>query len=521
VVICFNNGDVSTKTAGLITVKCMLNSVISTKNGRFMTGDLKDFYLGTDLDDYKYARIPVHLIPAHIITLYNLEDKIVNGHVYAEARKGMYGLPQAGRLVNDRLTKFLEPRGYVPCKHTYGLWRDTKSDLMFTLVVDDFGIRYTKKADAKRLMDTLKLQYKVSKDWEGSRYIGFTLKWDYIGRTVELSMPGYVERALLRFAHPAPTRTQDSPQHPWTAPRYGPHVQYAKDDQSPFVDYKNIKRLQEVIGTFLYYARAPDITMLVSLGTLASDQTKHTTDTLTAMTQLLNYAALHPDAVVDFRASDMVLHIESDASYLSESKGRSRFAGYHYLSDMPTDPTKAPHPDDPPPMHSGAIDIPYQIMDHVMASAAEAEFGTLFHNGKVACPHRTCLHELSHPQSPTPIVTDNLTAAGIANDTVKLKRSKAMKMRFYWIRDRVRQGQFVVYWQRGATNKADYFSKHHGTPHHRNKCYDYFKRPTAANYYDCLYDIAPVTKPNGNLLTSAIRAADKLVKSVLPLRSTA
>jgi hypothetical protein len=62
----------------------MLNSVISTKNGRFMIGGLKDFYLGTDLDDYEYARIPVHLIPTHIIDLYNLKDKIVNGHVYAE-----------------------------------------------------------------------------------------------------------------------------------------------------------------------------------------------------------------------------------------------------------------------------------------------------------------------------------------------------------------------------------------------------------------------------------------------------
>jgi hypothetical protein len=159
-------------------------------------------------------------------------------------------------------------------------------------------------------------------------------------------------------------------------------------------------------------------------------------------------------------------------------------------------------------------------MDHVMASAAAAEFGTLFHNGKVACPHHTCLHELSHPQPPTPIVTDNLTAAGIANDTVKQKRSKAMEMRFYWIRDRVRQGQFVVYWQRGGTNKADYFLKHLGTPHHRNKRYNYFKRPTATNYYDCLDD-APITKPKGNLLTSDIRAAGTLAKSGLPLRSTA
>jgi hypothetical protein len=277
-------------------------------------------------------------------------------------------------------------------------------------------------------------------------------------------------------------------------------------DQSPFVNCKKIKHLQEVVGTFLYYACALDSTMLVALGTLASDQSEPTTDTLTAMTQLLNYAATHPDAVVEFRASDMVLHIKSDASYLSESKGRSRFAGYHYLSDMPSNPTKAPHPDNPPPTHNGAIDVPYQIMDHVMASAAKAEFGTLFHRYRAPISRASTSSATSNPHSHR----HNLTAAGIANNTVKQKRSKAMEMRFYWIRDRVRQGQFDVYWQRGANNKADYFLKHHGTPHHCNKRYDYFKRPTATNYYDCLDDAAPATKPKGNLLTSAIRAAGTL-----------
>ena len=56
-----------------------------------------------------------------------------------------------------------------------------------------------------------------------------------------------------------------------------------------------------------------------------------------------------------------------------------------------------------------------------------------------------------------PVVTDNNTASGIATDAVKQKRSKAIDMRFYWIRDRVRQGQFQVYWRKGATNRADYF----------------------------------------------------------------
>jgi hypothetical protein len=96
-------------------------------------------------------------------------------------------------------------------------------------------------------------------------------------------------------------------------------------------------------------------------------------------------------------------------------------------------------------------------MREVLSSASEAELAGVFRNAKAACPIRATLEELGHPQPPTVIVTDNTTAAGIANDSVKQKRSKAIDMRFYWIRDRVRQGQFYVHWRRGATNLADCF----------------------------------------------------------------
>jgi hypothetical protein len=56
--------------------------------------------------------------------------------------------------------------------------------------------------------------------------------------------------------------------------------------------------------------------------------------------------------------------------------------------------------------------------------------------------------------------------AGIANATVKQRRSKAIDMRFYWVRDRVHQGQFIIHWRRGTDNQADYFSKHHSPAHH-------------------------------------------------------
>jgi hypothetical protein len=77
--------------------------------------------------------------------LYKLQDKVHKEYVYAEVQKDMYGLPQAaGRLANEKLRTFLEPHGYVPCNVTPGLWKCLNNNLMFTLVVDDSGIRYTK-----------------------------------------------------------------------------------------------------------------------------------------------------------------------------------------------------------------------------------------------------------------------------------------------------------------------------------------------------------------------------------------
>jgi hypothetical protein len=104
-----------------------------------------------------------------------------------------------------------------------------------------------------------------------------------------------------------------------------------------------------------------------------------------------------------------------------------------------------------------------------MSSAAEAEVGALFLNGQEACPIRTTLEEMGWPQPATPIQTDNSVAHGIANDTVKQRRSRAIDMRFYWIRDRVRQGQYRIHWQQGSDNLADYFTKHHAPTHHRLK----------------------------------------------------
>jgi hypothetical protein len=108
-----------------------------------------------------------------------------------------------------------------------------------------------------------------------------------------------------------------------------------------------------------------------------------------------------------------------------------------------------------------------KFLKHVMSSAAEAEIGVAFINAKEGAVLRTTLEELGHKQPPTPMETDNNTATGNSNITIEQKRTNIMDMRFYWIKDRVKQGQFNVYWGPGFQNLTDYFTKDHSPTHHK------------------------------------------------------
>jgi len=92
--------------------------------------------------------------------------------------------------------------------------------------VDDFGVKYVGDEHAKHLLKTLNKKYKTSSEWEGKRYIGLTLEWDYINRYVHVSMPGYCERAGKQFHHPIPKKPEDQP-YPHAEPTYGAKQQYA------------------------------------------------------------------------------------------------------------------------------------------------------------------------------------------------------------------------------------------------------------------------------------------------------
>jgi hypothetical protein len=113
-----------------------------------MTIDLANFYLNTPMERFEYMRIPLSAIPDCIMDQYNLKPLIHNGSVMVEIRKGMYGLPQAGILANNRLVKHLATFGYSPAKHTPGLFHHATRPISFCLVVDDFGVKYVGRKNA-------------------------------------------------------------------------------------------------------------------------------------------------------------------------------------------------------------------------------------------------------------------------------------------------------------------------------------------------------------------------------------
>jgi hypothetical protein len=149
------SGDVATSTVDITTFKILINSTISTKDAAMMMMDINNYYLGTPLPRFEYMKMLLSCFPMVRIQKYNINALAVNGWVYIEIRKGMYGLKKAGLLANQLLQTRLAPFGYYPARHTPGLWLHQTRPISFTLVVDDFAVKYIVKQHAEHLRNAL------------------------------------------------------------------------------------------------------------------------------------------------------------------------------------------------------------------------------------------------------------------------------------------------------------------------------------------------------------------------------
>jgi len=327
--------------------------------------------------------------------------------------------------------------------------------IQFTLVVDDFGVKYRNKEDVEHLIETLNKIYKIKIDWTGNKYIGIAINHDRSRKTLKISMPGYVQKALKRFGIKTPPNKITTPD------MYDPswndrEKQQAVDmDYSPVVPTIEIKRIQEIVGVFSYYARCIDATMLAPIFRIASQQAAPTQRTMKMIDQLLQYAASNPEASITYYPSTMMTTAHSDASYLTERQARSRAGGFEYFPTLQG-------------QLNGATNIISQIITlSVVTSSAEAEYAALFLNLQQLDIGRRILDDMGYKQGKVIVITDNQCARGIAQAINEPRKSKAMNMRYHWVRERVSTADYEIKWQPGNTNLADYFTKTHPAKHHR------------------------------------------------------
>ena len=168
------NGKLATPTANLSIVKIHLNHTISTKGGHYDVIDIKDFYLGTPMIEYEYARIPLSKISQEIINQCHLTSISHEGYMMIEVRRGVYGLPQAGTLANQQLVVHLKPyRCYE--MSTRGLFQHLTQYTSFTLVVNDFDVCTTSRVGLDHLHNALNSKYTTSIDRTSALYLGIAL----------------------------------------------------------------------------------------------------------------------------------------------------------------------------------------------------------------------------------------------------------------------------------------------------------------------------------------------------------
>ncbi len=250
----------------------------------------------------------------------------------------------------------------------------------------------------------------------GSLFCGIHLTWIYKLGHVDCHMPGYISKALTKYQHPKPVTPQHAP-YKVALIQYGAWVQRMEVNTTKPLTPKEIKCVQDIIRTLLYYAQAVDPTLLAALSTIVACQSNGTRAVADVCHQLLDYLATHPNADIWYKACNMALSVHMDASYLYYPGGESRAAHHFYLSNCNDKDFK-----------NGAILTLSTIIKHVMPSASEAELAALSYGCKFAAPLQTTLEELGHIQlTPNHVTTNSITAQGLTIGTRTPEASKLIK----------------------------------------------------------------------------------------------
>ncbi len=313
--------------------------------------------------------------------------------------------------------------GYYKAASTPGLWRHKWRRNYFCLLGDNFGVKYVGIECFNHLLDLLKKFHGVQCNMAGDEFAGINIKWDNVGCPCHISMPDYIKNLLIKFKHPWHTKPRCSP-YKCLLIAYSAKAQLTPEvDTSDLLDNHHKRRIQEIVGSLLYYAQAVDNKVLVAASSVAARQSYDTVATEQAVHLLLDYVAPYPSDGIIYQSRDMILCAHANAMFLNKTNSHSWAGAHIYLSE-----------NDLFPCFNGAVFSIAQIIKFVMTSAAEAELAALFVTAQEMIPHRQTLIDMGWPQPKSPIQTDNSTAAGVTNKTIVPRRAKMMDMHLWWLR---------------------------------------------------------------------------------------
>ncbi len=185
------------------------------------------------------------------------------------------------------------------------------------------------------MIECIKEKYELTEDWTGDSYCGIKLLWDYNVRTLDISMPGCIKKLLHKYKHKMPKNPQHCLYTPAPKAIRSQSTSPTPCQYLPQIIRRQNQRYSTCRWDHFILRTAVDITVLMALSSIASEQTQGTTNMMAKAKQLLGYLATHPNVTIRFRASNMVLNIHSDASYLLETKAHSRACGHFFLGFCP------------------------------------------------------------------------------------------------------------------------------------------------------------------------------------------
>jgi hypothetical protein len=423
---------------------------------RHCTMDIAAFYLH---DRNHLPRVEHLLYPAsYLPDFYKAKYASYIGDdnmILFECSQAVYGMYDAGSIAGRVLAETLIAADYYEVGHQSCMWRSKRPGeelVYFNINVDDIDFMGLPNAGHKeRLLQVLEsVGYKVSHtsfDDDVQHFCGYQIVHDSKANTVMVSMPGYVDSILKAFG----MENVPVQKHPY---RYSPPAFSAKqppvpEDDSTELNLAQIKELQQKLGKLHWYCGIC-YEIVTKVSKIASEQSRPTFKQLNDINHIIAYLAGRKNTALFFKPSNMQLYTESDASFASESKSKSRIGGVFLLGGYGTDglPINSP------------IGVFSKIADCHPDSAAEAEYVACHDVVKKGVPLRFTLDEFGFPQTgATENRSDNACAVGMTNDLVMDRKTKHIDRRYHWTRYEVKKGTFKVIWYKGSTNLADFFTK--------------------------------------------------------------